>query len=66
MTMTVTKAGLTSLVVDETVVADALRQHHIDASKLGKGFLRYWIDQGKSVDEILEIVGVRSAQRRTA
>lgn len=66
MTMTVTKAGFTSLVADETVVAQALRQHHIDPARLGKGFLRYWIDKGKSVDEILEIVGVRPLHRRTA
>lgn len=63
MTMTVSTGGQHSTVTDVTVVEHALRQHHVDPTRLGKGFLRYWIDQGKSVEEILDIVGVRPLRR---
>lgn len=63
MTMTVTAAGETCTVTKVDVVELAFRQAGYDPTKLGAGFIRYWLEAGKTVDEILDIAGAAPGRR---
>lgn len=64
MTLTIIKNGETRTVTDAELVEEAFRETGLNPERLGKGFIRYWLDAGKSIEEILAIAGAPPCRRR--
>lgn len=68
--MNITSMGQTRRVTDIELVEEAFRAIGCDPSGFDAGFIPFWLQRGKSVDQIIAISGEtprrRRAQRRTA
>lgn len=68
MTLNISSYGQTRSVTDVEVVEEAFRDIGCDPSVFDPTFIPFWVQQGKSVGQIIAISGEtpRRAQRRTA
>lgn len=66
MTLTITSHGQTRVVTDVELVEEAFRQLGYDPTALARGFIPFWLGQGKGVTEILAIAGITPAVEAVA
>lgn len=65
MTLTVTSSGHVDHLTEYEIVALAFVQQGFDPRDLAEGFIAFWLQQHKNVDEILAIAGLQPL-RKTA
>lgn len=63
MTMNVTTRTGTRAITDVALVEQAFREAGLDPADLDARFIQYWVNQGKTIDDILVIAGEQPRRR---
>lgn len=64
MTMTISSMGQTRVVTEVELVEEAFRALGTDPADLDPGFIPYWLQQGKTLVEIIAIAGEKPTLER--